>query len=303
MAGVRASSQTNFMDLDMDILKILPTDEKLNVLLEGMLILNLMQNRLDNIESYVYFNSAAHEVADQRLRVIEYKQIDIEARQREVNLLFSGCTDVVGEDVIQTVKNVLIDNLKLDNSAFQIVKAFRLGRIIRLQSKPQSHQKTQHRQILVTFSDVRQVHLILNNATLLKGTNIGISRDYPKEISDTCTCTRKALWSDFKRLRGVYGAKEVRLTYPAAVIVKVRVHKDLFPDWYTILSQSKTSNVKNRIVETLKEKQEAVKLQLSTPSTQPLIQCPWKTATWGKTVTVVLTEVLNSILQGKITPS
>jgi hypothetical protein len=74
----------------MDMLKQLPSDEKLSVLLEGMLRLNLMQCRVDNIESYVYFNSAAHEVVDQRLELAEYKQIDLETRQKEVNLLFSN---------------------------------------------------------------------------------------------------------------------------------------------------------------------------------------------------------------------
>lgn len=103
-----------------------------------------------------------------RLRLIEYKQIDIKARQREVNLLFSGFAEEVGENVSETVKKVIVDKLKLATSAFQIVRAFRLDRIIK--PKPQLFQrKTQHRQILLTYSDNRQVHLILNNSTLLQG--------------------------------------------------------------------------------------------------------------------------------------
>lgn len=52
-------SPSNVLDLDMDILKQLPTDEKLNMLLECLLRLNLIQSRVDNSKSYVYFSNAA----------------------------------------------------------------------------------------------------------------------------------------------------------------------------------------------------------------------------------------------------
>lgn len=65
--------------INMDDIKNLTIDEKLNILLDNMLQLNVMKLRTDNIEKYVYFNCATHEVLDQRLRLIEYKQIDIEA--------------------------------------------------------------------------------------------------------------------------------------------------------------------------------------------------------------------------------
>lgn len=265
MSSQPSSQPSNYLDLNMDMLKQLPSDEKLNVLLEGMLRLNLMQCRVDNIESYVYFNSAAHEVVDQRLKLVEYKQIDLEARQKEVNLLFSNCDELLGENPVELVSSIIVDRLKIEKSSFHITRAYRIGRVFKPRPGTAPYRRPPTRQILATFNSVDQVHLILKNATLLKGTQIGISRDYPKEISEA----RKSLWAEFKALRELHGASNVRIAYPAALIVKGQTQKDLFPDWHSLLAQSRNTNVKQRIVDCIKIKQDEIKRQMANTGFEP----------------------------------
>lgn len=77
------TSNVNFMN--MEKMKQLPTDEKLNVILESMATWGLLKYRIDNIEAHVYISCASHEVADQRNRLLEYKSSNQEVRSREAN--------------------------------------------------------------------------------------------------------------------------------------------------------------------------------------------------------------------------
>lgn len=247
---------------DIDSLKQLPMDEKLNVLLEGMQNLHLIQSRIDNVERYVYFNSASTVVNDQRIRLLEYKQMDIEARQREVNLIFSGCPEKEGEWPESTVEFVLGTKMNLDKN-FNIVRAFRMGRYRK--QKPsvtgQPPPNPKPRSILATFSDVRQVHFILSKAKILKDTGISISRDYPTEIAEA----RKQLWPEFKAQRSKHGAENVKLTFPAAIIVNKVEHINLFPDWYPMLSKLRVTNVNERIANTLKDQSDMLARSMNHP--------------------------------------
>jgi hypothetical protein len=67
-------------------LKGLPVDEKLNVLLAGILNLQKLDSRIENTEKY----SVAYIVSDQRIKLLEYKQLENEARKSVINLIFSG---------------------------------------------------------------------------------------------------------------------------------------------------------------------------------------------------------------------
>lgn len=90
--------------------------------------------------------------------------------------------------------------------------------------------------------------MILKNASRLKGTSFGISRDFPSEISDA----RKELWPEFKRARAKYGPRGVSIRYPAALIINGDTVKDLFPDWFTVLKGSRNSDVRSRVEEQVK---------------------------------------------------
>lgn len=53
------------------------------------------------------------------------------------------------------------------------------------------------RPIIVAFRDFCDVEEIMECASNLRGSEVGVSRDYPKEIS----LARRALWGKFKELR------------------------------------------------------------------------------------------------------
>ncbi|KAH3872884.1 hypothetical protein DPMN_036107 [Dreissena polymorpha] len=50
----------------------------------------------------------------------------------------------------------------------------------------------------------------MDSAKLSKNTHLGISRDYPREISEA----RKDLWPDFKAARDKYGSKNLKMLFP-----------------------------------------------------------------------------------------
>ncbi|KAH3816919.1 hypothetical protein DPMN_118444 [Dreissena polymorpha] len=97
--------------------------------------------------------------------------------------------------------------------------------------------------MLVTLSYLRYVNEIMDSAKLLKNTHFGISRDYPREISQA----HKDLWPDFKAARDKYGSKNVKMLFPAALSVHGEVIRNLFPDWHSVLRGSRNSDVDSRI--------------------------------------------------------
>ena len=64
-------------------LKDMSSDEKLKCILEGPVHLNVWHYRVNNIEPYFYSNSATNEVMDERVKLLEYKSLDSEARQKQ----------------------------------------------------------------------------------------------------------------------------------------------------------------------------------------------------------------------------
>ena len=79
----------------------------------------------------------------------------------------------------------------------------------------------------------------MDNAKLLRGTSFGISRDYPREISDA----RKQLWPEFKAARDKYGAQNVKLVFPAALMIRGETVNNFFPDWHSTLRGSRNADV------------------------------------------------------------
>lgn len=117
-----------------------------------------------------------------------------------------------------------------------ILRAYRLGRVFRPRAPHLGPAPSPPpRQILVTFSQPVEVDFIMSSAHKLKGSKIGLSRDYPKEISDA----RKALWSRYKEARAQYGPKSAKILYPAALQVNGKITHNLFPDWFETLRGSR----------------------------------------------------------------
>ena len=100
-----------------------------------------------------------------------------------------------------------------------------------------------HRTILATFGDPSHVYDIMNSVVRLKGTPFGVSRDYPREISDA----RRELWPEYKQARAQYGPRAVKLAYPAALVVNGDVVRDLFPGWFDVMRGSRNTDSRARI--------------------------------------------------------
>ena len=86
------------------------------------------------------------------------------------------------------------------------------------------------RPIIVAFRDFCDTELILNETSCLRGTDLGVSRDYPNEISKA----RQSIWKQYKTARENNPRKKVTFGYPASIRVNGVTIVDLFPDWYDV---------------------------------------------------------------------
>ena len=82
-------------------------DEKLNLMLDSMNNIGLLKHRVDNIESRVFYQGASQEVVDERVRLLEYKSLDLETRLKERNLILSGLREEESENVVGSLEHFL----------------------------------------------------------------------------------------------------------------------------------------------------------------------------------------------------
>lgn len=216
------------------------SDQKLNCLFDVMTSLTPLHDKIDRVTQAMYHSRAIHDVSEDRLRFLEYKSIDTDVRMMKTNLLFNGLPEATNgnENCITVIEIFLRDKISINIGDTSIVSAYRLGR-----SKSYRTGRVNPRAILVTFSDIRYVDEIMDSVIKLKGTHFGVARDYPKEIRDA----RKELWDEYKAAKLRYGPRNVKLTYPAALVVNGDVVINKFPGWHEILRGSRNSNVQARI--------------------------------------------------------
>ena len=120
--------------------------------------------------------------SDQRIKFLEYKTIDLEARIRRNNLIFRGHNELVnGYDCVSIIRTFLSDKFKLDPTPIHIQRAHRRWANVTAQQRGP-------RPIIVCFRDYNDVELIMSNANKLRGTIYGINRDYPREIMSLPHC-------------------------------------------------------------------------------------------------------------------
>ena len=227
--------------MSRDNFRNLTTDEKLVTMFDAITNIGSLGSRVQKVESRVTIlesNNASH---DARLRLLEYKSIDMEARSRRHNLIFRGHPEnVENDDCEQIIRNFLGRNLELNPNLY-IQRAHRIGSLNRVRRSHGHGGKitTQPRPIIVNFRDYEDVELILANAKKLKNTNFGINRDYPKEIISA----RSTLWPTFKKARADNPNGSVYIGYPAKLIVNGRVLADQFPEWRKVLKGSRERDV------------------------------------------------------------
>ena len=198
----------------------LPLDGKLSILFKQM---NNIGQRVEDCVSLTYkvnsLKSSMHD-HDRRLKRLEYKSIDLEARSRRNNLLFGGISEQKGEDAHSRIATFLKNNLDIDPCPV-IPRAHRLGPYRRGYTRP----------IIVYFLDYTDVNHVLSKANKLRGTDFNINRDFPREIVNA----RKHLWPEYKELRKSFPASKISILYPAKLVKDGNLVKDQFPDWVSVM--------------------------------------------------------------------
>ena len=157
---------------------------------------------------------------DKRLRLLEYKSIDIEARGRRNNLIFGGFDESRDEDCTEKIQSFIQDKFDL-NYRVAIDRAHRLGKF----------KRGSNRAIIVAFRDFTTVQEVILKAYLLRNTPYNINRDYPQEITNA----RKSIWGEYKDRKQQCPDDKISIVYPAKIIHSGRVVRDAFPDWSEIM--------------------------------------------------------------------
>ena len=231
--GGKSNAPETSRDIDSELLisefEKMSIDEKLSAIFTS---LSSNQNKIMHVEqkvdTIIRINNRLSRVEtvmtsyNDRMKLLEYRSIDIEARSRRNNLLFKGFPEARDEDCRRVISRFLEDKLSIDELP-SIERAHRLGRF---------NPRKGPRPIIVAFSFFRDTEDILSQARSLKGTPFGISRDYPPEI------TRQELWPRFKEAREDR-FNRVTIGYPAKLIVNGAIICDLFPDWDAVMKGSR----------------------------------------------------------------
>ena len=178
-----------------------------------------MQKRVKEIEHVVKSQS-------ERLKLLEYSSLDSEARSRRRNLLFKGIPENKYENCFHEARRFIGEKLCIETDMY-LERAHRLGK----------YDPGKTRLIIVAFRDFCDTELILNETSCLRGTDLGVSRDYPNEISKA----RQLIWKQYKTARENNPHKKVTFGYPASIRVNGVTIVDLFPDWYDVLKGSRIS--------------------------------------------------------------
>ena len=227
--------QTIYDDISDSNFNDMCVDEKLSTIFSA---LTCNQNKITHVEqkvdSIIRLNGRVARVEtivssyNDRLKLLDYKSIDIQARSWRNNLLFRGLPEVRDEDCRRTICDFLESKLDMDELP-GIERAHRFGKFNRLKGP---------RPIIVAFSFYRDTDDVISLARVLKGAAYSINRDYPLEITNA----RKMLWPHFKEARSI-PYNRVTIGYPAKLIVNGVVTRDLFPDWDNILRGSRISAI------------------------------------------------------------
>ena len=219
--------------------KAMSADDKLVTLFELMSSVGNVNARVVSVENRVTTIDKQVTTNAKRLKLLEYKSIDAEARNRRNNLIFRGIDETMNKDDDEPKRHVLEiirEHLKIDHTPV-IQRAHRLGTLKRRRRTPFGQRSPTSRPIIVCFRDYKDVELILSYAYKLSNTNYGINKDFPKEITEA----RSKLWPFYKAERQRNPRGSVYIGFYAKLVVGKRVVEDLFPDWYTVLRGSRCS--------------------------------------------------------------
>ena len=216
--------------------KKMSTDDKLVSIFEIMTSFGSLNTRVDSLEGHVHSLLALNVESEKRMKLLEYKSIDLEARNRRCNLIFRGHPEVLNQDDCETIIKSFLKRY-LDIEGVFIQRAHRLGSTSAKGSRPGSFapRRAQSRPIIALFRDYKDVERILASAYKLRDTNFGINRDYPPEIVNA----RSNLWADYKLEKSRHREGSVYIGFPAKLVVDRKVIRDEFPDRKEVLKGSR----------------------------------------------------------------
>ncbi|MEW8545898.1 MAG: hypothetical protein AB2693_20440 [Candidatus Thiodiazotropha sp.] len=227
--------------IDKEEFKKMSTDDKLVSIFEIVTSFGSLNTRVNSLEGHVHSLLALNVESDKRMKLVEYKSIDLEARNRRNNLIFRGHPEVLNQDDCEAIITSFLKNY-LDIEGVTIQRAHRLGNLGVVGRRPGSYApvRTQSRPIIVLFRDYKDVERILANAYKLRDANFGINRDYPPEIVNACS----NLWADYKLEKSRHREGTVYIGFPAKLIVDRKIVRDKFPDWKEVLKGSRAATRK-----------------------------------------------------------
>ena len=218
--------------ISLEQFKMMGSDDKLDTIFSSLLSINSAQNQLNHINQSVMSNTLKlHKTLD-RVKVLEYRSIDQEARSRRLNLLFRGIPEYIGENCLTVVQAFIVDKLKITDDIC-IQRAHRIGR--KQYNIGRRGFNASQRPIIVAFRDSKDIDLILSKCKELANSPYGVNRDYPNEIVQA----RKSLYPQLKELRKKYPSSRINIVYPARLVHDKETVADLFPDWTSVMRRSR----------------------------------------------------------------
>lgn len=284
--------------ISTDSFRKMSTDDKLVSLFEIMTSFGSMNTRVSDLEDDVHALLSLNNASERRIKLLEYKSIDLEARNRRNNLIFRGHPEVMNTDDCESIiLTFLSERLNINDVCIQ--RAHRLGSLRPAGRRPGYITSRNHRPIIVCFRDYKDVVRILGNAYKLRDTNYGINRDYPPEIVNA----RSKLWADYKSEKAKQRRREgsVYIGFPAKLVVEGKVVRDEFPDWKDILRGSRVNSQKDSLVKTSEHGRptqrdivENPKSSASPIQSQSILQKPVNTSGDSDMETVMLSDKSDS---------
>ena len=133
----------------------------------------------------------SQDVENGKLKKLEERIIDVQARSTRDNLVFYNLPETESEHGTVTsegiIKNLIKEKLEIDDNV-------EFERVHRMGSARNQEGNRKVRPIVAKFSSHKMKERVKFAAKKLQGTQIGISEQFPKEISER----RKQLWPLFK---------------------------------------------------------------------------------------------------------
>lgn len=199
-------------------------DSKMEDLEKRLSIRMTVMEQKQEIENIQHSESDVQPASTARaIRRLEYKALEQEARSRRTNIIIHNIAEEEGEEcelVFILFNHLLVHKLGIEKQ-IQAEKAYRLGS----RRRERKNDKNTPIPLLVKLRDLADVNICLANSSQLKGTKIGLSRDYPEKI-------RRARDSLEKKRRVAVGeGKKATIAFPAKLIVEGTVQEDALPDW------------------------------------------------------------------------